>query len=453
MKRTIRFLPFAALILLGMNMCWHPLLNILDPEYQGIIYVSESGSRLNSGLQPTRPMKSISEAVDKAKSIGGTQVRVAQGEYEGGVNLHPGVSLLGGYAPDFSVRDWDLYESRIAGNETPDSYEGGIFVSGSDVTKDVVVEGLTFDFHVSGTPIESWHSYSVIGLCDGASPTIRNNRIRLHTGVGTNLSNPDWRFDVRGIGIHDYTSDSAFFDLVISNNDIWVKADGSPHRACGILIGPLSEGSHAMIEANRVVLKTYDNHTTGSSAAIAAQYQPHGVVLKNNVVRMRNESGDGGWGVDLDAVGAVVANNTIVCDGPIFGGLRSSDSSAAGAQVVNNILACDGSGTAVTGNSADYCDYNLFFNFTTWFSGGITGGGHSDTLSGVNFTEVFSSSLDGSVDDGDDTDYHLYDPAAIFAVDLGTNTNVAQYGDVAVDFEGDSRPQSAAFDRGADEKT
>ena len=71
-------------------------------------YVSQlTGSNQNDGSRE-RPLKNIQRAIDLASS--GDVIRVAEGNYyglqnSGIIKIDKGVSIFGGYASDFSVRD------------------------------------------------------------------------------------------------------------------------------------------------------------------------------------------------------------------------------------------------------------------------------------------------------------------------------------------------------------
>jgi hypothetical protein len=75
------------------------------------VYVTTSGSDTNSGSL-ANPMRTIDAAQARARSEG-KSVLVARGIYAGTVHLTSGVSVFGGYAPDFTDRDLELYPVQI----------------------------------------------------------------------------------------------------------------------------------------------------------------------------------------------------------------------------------------------------------------------------------------------------------------------------------------------------
>ena len=78
------------------------------------VFVAKTGSDLNPGTQ-TLPMRSLVAALERALSTGKPHVYVATGVYSEALTLLPGISLFGGYAAGFHVRDPIAYQTMIAG--------------------------------------------------------------------------------------------------------------------------------------------------------------------------------------------------------------------------------------------------------------------------------------------------------------------------------------------------
>jgi hypothetical protein len=110
------------------------------------IYVSATGSDTNPGTL-ARPMRSIRAAITRAQREG-KDVLVSRGIYDGPFEIVGGVSVYGGYAPDFRDRDPELYpvliEDRGAEPGTPPlvcrnvdvpTRIEGFIVQGSDATQ------------------------------------------------------------------------------------------------------------------------------------------------------------------------------------------------------------------------------------------------------------------------------------------------------------------------------
>lgn len=147
-----------------------------------VVHVSDSGNDSIDASSGTRdnPFLTIQAAIAFAKSqFTHSQVRVAQGAYAINaangqfIGMQQGVSLLGGYAPDWSVRDPNNFVADIR----DDSADGGtadapnsavVFAAGIDAT--TVLDGFNIR---AGNGLFS----SGILISNASTPTIRNNRI------------------------------------------------------------------------------------------------------------------------------------------------------------------------------------------------------------------------------------------------------------------------------------
>jgi hypothetical protein len=79
------------------------------PEY---VFVAPIGDDANSGEDAAEPVRTIQHGLALGQALG-RAVLVARGVYAGPVELLAGVSLLGGYSPDFRARDPGLYPVLI----------------------------------------------------------------------------------------------------------------------------------------------------------------------------------------------------------------------------------------------------------------------------------------------------------------------------------------------------
>ena len=69
------------------------------------------------------------------------------------------------------------------------------------------------------------------------------------------------------------------------------------------------------------------------------------------------------------------------------------------------------------------------------------------------FPDVFvDNTVDSNLADGDGTDYHIDTGDTTYAYNQGMDTGSSTYGSVTVDIDGQSRPRSGTYDRGADER-
>ncbi len=126
------------------------------------VYVTTTGSDTNSGTL-AHPMRTIDAAEMRAASEN-KDVLVARGIYTGTVHLVSGVSVYGGYAPDFTDRDLELYPVQI---ERPD--EPGLPPLVCDhVTGEVRFEG----FLVAGADAAVEGQGSTAILLDGCGPSV-----------------------------------------------------------------------------------------------------------------------------------------------------------------------------------------------------------------------------------------------------------------------------------------
>ena len=144
-------------------------------ETDDFIYVTTTGSDGNPGTLE-RPMRTVQAALTRADAQN-KDVLVARGVYEGGVNLVAGVSLFGGYRPDFRDRDLALFpvvlENRTAAAGTP-------VVRCTNVTAPTAVEG----FVVQATDATQPGTGSTAIYLDGCGPEVRFAAIEVRSGRG-----------------------------------------------------------------------------------------------------------------------------------------------------------------------------------------------------------------------------------------------------------------------------
>jgi hypothetical protein len=80
----------------------------------GLVFVSQAGNDASAGSDPSAPLRSIAHAMQVGAALGRT-VLVARGIYSENVTLVDGVTLVGGYSPDFRVHDPALYPVMLEG--------------------------------------------------------------------------------------------------------------------------------------------------------------------------------------------------------------------------------------------------------------------------------------------------------------------------------------------------
>lgn len=143
----------------------------IDGSLDGGVFVSRSGDDLGDGTIDS-PLRTIGAGIDAALLQGLAEVYVATGVYEETVILGVGVSVFGGYSPDFLEHDARLYESVIM------APRGGMAVVAdgiNDVGPASALDGFTI-YGVDATAPGS-SSYAVyVRNCDSRL-TLSNNRV------------------------------------------------------------------------------------------------------------------------------------------------------------------------------------------------------------------------------------------------------------------------------------
>jgi hypothetical protein len=407
------------------------------------VYVAPDGT--GSGYAPDDPIGDIDRALELAAEWGAAEVQVAGGGYSvpEGIYLVPGVSLLGGYSPDFSERDWNVYESRLTA--LLETGGRGFTAIGPEFTQETAVEGFTFEYSVSGEPVHDvWSFSAVLSIEDGASLLVRHNRFELYNSVTQSEAYPDRGFSAYVIGINA-SGDPTFTETLLKFNEIWLKSDGSDFPATALFVDDSDPGSRVVLDGNRFAVKSFEC----DAMAMDIGSLDGGFLMRNNVVNC--QATNSGAAVSVSSPGAILAHNTIVSRGHGIDALGLSGEADAFAYAVNNIVVGDGTGYAIAGGNTEI-EGNLVFNFSEGLDSGLIDLGTNDSYADDLFVLVFSTALDANLDDGDHTDYHLSDVDGLYAVDLGVPSGAQYAGSVDTDFEGDARPQGAAVDRGADEK-
>ncbi len=144
-------------------------------ETDDFVYVTTSGSDRNPGTLE-RPMRTIQAAIERARAAG-KDVLVARGVYDGAVELVAGVSVFGGYRPDFRDRDLALFpvvlEHRGADGGTP-------VLSCRGIRSDTRVDG----FIVEATDATVPGAGSTAVYLDRCGPQVRLSHLEIRAGRG-----------------------------------------------------------------------------------------------------------------------------------------------------------------------------------------------------------------------------------------------------------------------------
>lgn len=245
----------------------------------GAVYVSKEGDNTNSG-RIENPLDNIADACKLAREIypdiPGIEIRVAEGEYAGYIEeyipssitrddtndpiyLQNGQHLLGGWNPEFSVRDPEQYPTFINGHN-PET-EKGYAVYMIPGTQETIVDGFTLlvsgggEYLLSDNIINSYGYFkdsskgekSAISIYDFEG-MIEKNEINMaqqtvadSSGISLIYSNAVIRNNVidAGVGPQSIGISNISSSPVICNNTIYVgsgtrEVDGTESEAIAI---------------------------------------------------------------------------------------------------------------------------------------------------------------------------------------------------------------------------
>ncbi len=139
------------------------------------IYVTTTGSNTNPGTLE-RPMRSIQPALVRADAQG-KDVLVARGVYDGPFDLVGGVSIFGGYRPDFRDRDLALFPVVV---ERRGAAAGSPVITCSNVNTETRVEG----FIVQATDATQPGAGSTAVYLDDCGPMVTLAALEIRAGRG-----------------------------------------------------------------------------------------------------------------------------------------------------------------------------------------------------------------------------------------------------------------------------
>ncbi|MBS1792678.1 MAG: hypothetical protein JSS81_02420 [Acidobacteria bacterium] len=355
----------------------------------------------------------------------------------------------------------------------------GVYVQGAD---GATVSGNTIgNFDATNDEIDSG-----VWLATGTvNSTVSGNTVTTLGYTGTGAFNP--------IGIRETSGLAAGSGNNITQNTITSLSGTGTTSISGIVV----EGGGTIIQRNNIAgvvnasTSTYGAYgiNIGSGATVG-----NNIVVRNNFVSgvTGNMTGGGAFtttfgifGIRVAAgTGHVIANNSVNLTGLRAGTATTSlltaalgvlSTSSTGMDVRNNILANNiTGGTTSVANVALYLPsggtsaMNLTLNNNSYYYGTDTaraGAGQAGTTAGTNFyttlaaLKAYSSTLSaagtndnaslastGAVPFASATDLHI----AAGAPEIDTGATIAS---VTNDFDGETRPQGAAYEIGADEIT
>jgi len=144
----------------------------------GTIFVSAAQSSAvddaTCGLTKTSPCKTIGRGIGRAGAIGGSQVVVGAGVYAENVVLRSGVSVLGGYDPEFTRRDLTYFHPILRGT-TASPFTVPATVQAVSIVNPTVFEG--FILLAPASVIPGANSIGIYIQNSTAALIVRNNLI------------------------------------------------------------------------------------------------------------------------------------------------------------------------------------------------------------------------------------------------------------------------------------
>ncbi len=152
----------------------------LPDDTDDFIYVTTTGSDTNPGTL-ARPMRTLGAALTRGRAES-KSVLVARGIYDGPLDVVGGVSIFGGYRPDFRDRDLELYPVVI---ERRDGVFGIPALTCRNVTVATRVEGFT----IIGTDAIGAGNGSTAVYLDGCGSEVELVAIDIFAGRGSHGRN------------------------------------------------------------------------------------------------------------------------------------------------------------------------------------------------------------------------------------------------------------------------
>jgi hypothetical protein len=147
----------------------------IPDDTNDFVYVTTTGSDTNPGTL-ARPMRTINAATARARTES-KDVLVARGVYEGPVNVVAGVSIYGGYSPDFSDRDLTLFPVLL---ERTTGEAGAPALVCTRITAATEIEG----FLIAGSDAVREGEGSTAVTLDGCGPLVVLRAIEIIAGRG-----------------------------------------------------------------------------------------------------------------------------------------------------------------------------------------------------------------------------------------------------------------------------
>jgi hypothetical protein len=327
------------------------------------------------------PLNTIAAGIAKAKSMyidqvnGPAVVAVAIGTYlinwtgdtTSRIIMAEGISLLGGYAANWSGRDWNLNPTTITDDtgsygttDNPDNYSRAVDC-GSSLTSATKLEGFTING--SSAPSGSGTTFTAAVFCKDSSPTIVNNKII--SGGGGNASSKRYALLIYGSTIAASPT--------ISANAINSPTLGGSAAITNSTAIFLSKSASPIISGNTIYAGTSLNSGSNASYGIYASANEPSPLISGNAIFGGPSRYCYAIYLDCTAISATALRieNNLIGPGGFSGGLYFIGVSMSNsARIRNNILLLMGgalSGTWGIGLPKNYSgvdiriDNNIFY--------------------------------------------------------------------------------------------
>jgi hypothetical protein len=292
----------------------------------GTIHVSADDVNASDTNPGTRalPMQTIQAGISTAATLAGpSQVLVAQGNYSAsvlnatGISLVKGVSLFGGYAPDWSTRDINAYASAINAGNLPAL---PVYVPANEIAWVISGSGSI----TRGTSVDGF----VINAGNGNSPTGLTSAVYIE-----NSANPTIIRNVINVGAVDGKTYGVYVENaspMLVHNTI----NGATNPAA-----PLANDSTAIYVANGAHPDIRKNTINGGYATTTAK----GIYLTNASATIEKNDINGGNANTVQGIDSVnssmdVFNNVLINYEAQQDSYGISNSAGSANRVYNNII-------------------------------------------------------------------------------------------------------------------
>lgn len=326
-------------------------------------------------------------------------IRVAAGMYLEDLTLIDGISLYGGHADDFSVRDPSVHASALSdlSSDTP------AVTCATGVTDQTVIDGFTIEAATGGgTPL--------FGASDGCAAQLRNSLLRSGLSAGNTVlrASSGASPTIRGCEVPfttTYAGTLAAFDIADDAGPVTLVANDISIGVAGTNINAIRYGVYDLSRKSVVTDNAFVSYHSRNQSVIYRANEVHGNTIHiasavkinstahhgidqctqvhGNTVRL---SGHSGVYSSVTGIGAslVVVNNTITGDGAMTAAMNPGTSYG---------ISASSTGFVATGNriEATRLDYGLYIT-------GSNGLASDNSLTKVSYVGIgLSSTTDTSV--------------------------------------------------------